>query len=137
MPSVSKTSLGIDGILTVEYSDGAVSNVDLVNSSSSKPTLSFTSRVLTSNDNGAKLTVVRRQGSSHSQTATMVVGLGTSFGCAFYNKTDDFVVLEISVPAGVTVNGVTNGIVTRTIPAWGVTVIQATDVADVYVAPEA
>ncbi len=91
----------------------------------------FTFRALTSADNGATLTVAA------AQTATMVAGLGTSFGCAFYNKTGSPVVLTISVPTGVTVNGVTNGTLTRTIPAWGVTAIQSTDVADVYVAPGA
>jgi hypothetical protein len=99
-------------------------------SGSSAPT-PFSTRTLTTADKDATLTVAA------AQTATMVTGLGTSFGCAFYNKTNTSVVLTISVPAGVTVNGVTNGTVTRTIPAWGVTAIQATDVADVYVAPGA
>lgn len=91
----------------------------------------FTSRALGAGDSGASLTVAA------AQTASLVAGLGTSFSCAFYNTSNAPVILTIAVPAGVTCNGVTNGSVTRTIPAYGVTAIQATAAADVYIAPGA
>jgi hypothetical protein len=103
----------------------------LTSSSSLSAPVAFTTRALTSADAGASFTV------SSAQTATLATGFGTTFSCAFYNTSASAVVLTITAPAGVTINGVTGGSITRTIPAYGVTAIQAAPTAEVYVAPGA
>jgi hypothetical protein len=91
--------------------------------------VAFATRALTSADAGVSFAVAA------ARTVTLATGLGASFSCAFYNTSGSAVVLTIAAPAGVTINGVTGGSITRTIPAYGCTAIQATTVADVYVAP--
>jgi len=116
---------------SLDYSVALPASASPTSSSSLSAPVAFTTRALTSADAGASFTV------SSAQTATLATGFGTTFSCAFYNTSASAVVLTITAPAGVTINGVTGGSITRTIPAYGVTAIQAAPTAEVYVAPGA